>query len=112
MTVIFIFIILHLMQFTWGVPVIQPDFIPGNAYHNLVVGFQSYYYLPAIFYLVALAFLAFHLYHGVWSMFQTLGLNNSGYTKVWQGLALVVTIVVTVGFAVVPLGVMFGLVTI
>lgn len=111
-TVIFIFIILHLMQFTWGVPVIQPDFIPGNAYHNLVVGFQSYYYLPAIFYLVALAFLAFHLYHGVWSMFQTLGLNNSGYTKVWQGLALVVTIVVTVGFAVVPLGVMFGLVTI
>jgi succinate dehydrogenase / fumarate reductase cytochrome b subunit len=109
-TVIFIFIILHLMQFTWGVPGIHPDFIPGNAYHNLVTGFQSYFYLPAIFYLVAMALLGFHLYHGTWSMFQTLGLNSKNYTHLLRGLALVVALVVSLGFAVVPLGVLLGLV--
>ena len=109
--VIFIFIILHLMHFTWGVPGIHPDFIPGEVYHNLVVGFQSYFYLPAIFYLVAVALLGFHLYHGVWSMFQTLGLNSKSYTHLLRGLALVVALVVSLGFAVVPLGVIFGLVS-
>ncbi len=110
-TVIFIFIILHLMQFTWGVPGIHPNFIPGNAYHNLVTGFQSYFYLPAIFYLVAMALLGFHLYHGAWSMFQTLGLNGKNYTHLLRGLALAVALVVSIGFAVVPLGVVLGLVT-
>ncbi len=110
-TVILIFIILHLMHFTWGIPGIHPDFIPGDVYHNLVVGFQSYYYLPAIFYLAAVLVLGFHLYHGAWSMFQTLGLNNSSYTHLWRGLALILAVVTTVGFAIVPLGVMFGWVT-
>lgn len=110
-TVIFIFIILHLMHFTWGVPGIHPDFIPGEVYHNLVVGFQSYFYLPAIFYLFAVAMLGFHLYHGAWSMFQTLGLNNKNYTHLLRGLALAVALVVSIGFAVVPLGVILGLVT-
>jgi succinate dehydrogenase / fumarate reductase cytochrome b subunit len=99
------------MHFTWGIPGIHPDFIPGDVYHNLLVGFQSYFYLPAIFYLVAVALLGFHLYHGTWSMFQTLGLNSKNYTHLLQGLALILAIVVSVGFAIVPLGVMFGLVT-
>jgi len=110
-TVILIFIILHLMHFTWGIPGVHPDFIPGDVYHNLVVGFQSYFYLPAIFYLIAVALLGFHLYHGTWSMFQTLGLNSKNYTHLLRGLALILAIVVSVGFAIVPLGVMFGLVT-
>jgi succinate dehydrogenase / fumarate reductase cytochrome b subunit len=110
-TVILIFIILHLMHFTWGIPGIHPDFVPGDVYHNLVVGFQSYFYLPAIFYLVAVALLGLHLYHGTWSMFQTLGLNSQNYTHLLRALALILAIVVSVGFAIVPLGVIFGLVT-
>lgn len=110
-TVILIFIIIHLMQFTWGVPVIEPDFIPGHVYHNVVVGFQSYYYLPAVFYLVAMLLLGFHLYHGTWSMFQTLGLNNSNYTHLWRGLALILAVVISVGFAIIPLAVILGYVS-
>ena len=108
--VILLFIFLHLMHFTWGVPGVHPNFRHGDAYHNLVVGFQSYGYLPAILYLVAMLVLAFHLYHGTWSLFQTLGLNNKTYTKPLRAAALLLAIVVAGGFAVVPLSVIFGIV--
>jgi succinate dehydrogenase / fumarate reductase cytochrome b subunit len=108
--IILIFLILHLMHFTWGIPGIHPDFIPGDAYHNLVVGFQSYAYLPAIFYIVATIALGFHLYHGAWSMFQTLGLNNHLYTQPLRTLSLVLALVISVGFAAVPLAVMLGII--
>lgn len=108
--VIFLFIILHLMQFTWGVSVVEPNFRPGDPYHNLVVGFQSYSNLWAIIYLVAMFLLGFHLYHGTWSMFQTLGLNNKMTTKPLRAVALIVAIVVAGGFAIVPLAVMLGIV--
>jgi succinate dehydrogenase / fumarate reductase cytochrome b subunit len=106
--VIFIFILLHLMHFTWGTPGIHPEFSQTDVYQNLVKGFQSYGYLPAIFYLVAMAALGSHLYHGTWSLFQTLGLNNQTYTKPLRAISLVLAIVIAVGFAVVPLAVIFG----
>lgn len=106
--VIFLFLVLHLMHFTWGVPGVHPDFRTGEVYHNLVVGFKSYGYVPAILYIVVMVALGFHLYHGTWSMFQTLGLNNRQYTKPLRGLSLLLAIVVAGGFAVVPLSVILG----
>ena len=47
--ILLIFIIYHLMHFTWGVPGIHPDFSQTDVYRNLVVGFQSYGYLPVVF---------------------------------------------------------------
>lgn len=77
--VIVLFIIFHLAYLTWGISPVHPDYIRGDAYHNLVVGFRS---LPVvILYLIVLAALGLHLYHGTWSMFQTLGLNDSN----WDG---------------------------
>ncbi len=111
-TVIIIFVLIHLMQFTLGVPLVQPDFIPGDAYHNLVVGFQAFYHIWAIFYIIAVILLGFHLYHGAWSMFQTLGLNNQSYTGLLRAFSLVLAVVITVGFAIVPLAVILGIVTI
>jgi succinate dehydrogenase / fumarate reductase cytochrome b subunit len=54
--------------------------------------------------------LGFHLFHGVWSMFQTLGLNNRGRNRFWGTVASVVSVVVAVGFVTVPLAVFLGLV--
>ena len=105
-----IFLIFHLAHFTWGVPGIHPDFIRGEAYHNLVVGMKSYGYVPAYLYILVMLFLGIHLYHGTWSMFQTLGLNNKDYTTPFCALAMIVSIVVTVGFIMVPLAVIFGIV--
>ncbi len=110
-TAILLFIIFHLMHFTWGIPGIHPDFVWDDAYHNLVVGFQSYGYVPAILYIIAMVFLALHLYHGTWSMFQTLGLNNKTYTQAIRALAWAISIIVPVGFIIVPLAVMFGIVS-
>ncbi len=109
--VLLLFIILHLMHITWGVPGVHPDFRWDDAYHNLVVGFQSYAYLPAIFYLVAMVALGFHLYHGTWSMFQTLGLNSHTYTRPLRVLSLILAIVVSGGFALIPLAVMLAIIS-
>lgn len=109
--ILLIFIILHLMHFTWGVPGIHPDFSQTDVYRNLVVGFRSYGYLPAILYLVAMAALGFHLYHGTVSLFQTLGVSSQSHTKSLRALSLCLAIVIAVGFAIVPLAVMFGLIS-
>lgn len=106
--VILLFIIYHLAHLTWGLNAVHSDYIRGDAYHNLVSGFQS---LPVvIIYLVALVALALHLFHGTWSMFQTLGLNDHNWDGAFRALAWLLAIVVPLGFAVVPLAVQFGMI--
>lgn len=106
---ILLFLIYHLMQFTWGVKATLPEYEFGAAYANLVYGFQHWY--NVLLYLVALIFLALHLYHGVWSVFQTFGINNRNTSKWIHLLALLFAVGLCLGFAVVPLGVFFGYVT-
>jgi succinate dehydrogenase / fumarate reductase, cytochrome b subunit len=103
------FVFFHLAHLTWGVPGIHNEFVHGDAYRNMVSGFQ---FLPwVIIYLVALVALGFHLFHGVWSMFQSLGLNNQDWDGVIRAAAWVLAIVVPVGFAVVPIAVQLGILT-
>lgn len=106
--VLFFFIIFHLMHFTWGTPGVHSDFIPGDAYHNVVVGFQN---IPVtLFYLLAVLALGFHLYHGTWSMIQTLGFLSSRYDTAVRLFGLALAVIIAGGLAVVPLAVMFGIV--
>lgn len=104
---ILLFVVFHLMQLTWGVPGVSRDFILGDPYHNVIRTFQSW--PVVVVYLLALVALGFHLFHGTWSMFQTLGLNNDDWDGAIRGLAWIIAIVVPVGFAVVPIAVQFGL---
>ncbi len=107
-TVILLFILFHLAHLTWGISPLHSDYIRGDAYHNLIVGFRS---LPVvIIYLVALAALGLHLFHGTWSMFQTLGLNDGQWDVAFRALAWLLAIVVPVGFAVVPIAIQLGFV--
>lgn len=108
--ILFLFIIFHILHFTLGVPGIHPDFREGDVYRNVIVGFQSYGYLPAIFYLVAMTALGFHLYHGTYSLFQTLGTCDRNLAKSLKTLGLGLAIVVAGGFAIVPLAVLLGLI--
>lgn len=108
--VIGLFLLYHLAHFTWGlIPIPPSGFVPGDAYGNLVGGFQSVF--NVILYLVAVAALGLHLFHGTWSMFQTLGFNNQKYDSTLRGVALALAILISVGFAIVPLSVLFGFVT-
>lgn len=105
--IILAFVVYHLLHFTTGhLHPDFPDFVQANAYHNLVVGFQNPWVVGA--YLVALTALVFHLYHGIWSAFQTLGINHPRYNRYRRPLALAAALIVYVGFIAVPLSVMAG----
>jgi succinate dehydrogenase / fumarate reductase cytochrome b subunit len=107
--VIALFIPYHLMHFTLGVPGIHPSFQELKPYENLVAGFRV---IPvALFYVVAMILLSTHLYHGVWSMFQTLGANNASFSPKLRLFAKVFAVVVTLGFISLPIAVMAGLLT-
>lgn len=100
------FVIYHLLHFTFGT--VHQDFRPGDAYHNLVTGFQS---LPvSLAYMAAMIPLGFHLYHGLWSALQTLGANNPAYTKWRRPLAGFIAVVVIAANLSFPIAVLAGVV--
>jgi succinate dehydrogenase / fumarate reductase cytochrome b subunit len=100
------FVVYHLLHFTVGVG--GTPFDPKDVYSNVVRGFS--YPIVSLFYIVAMAMLCTHLYHGVWSMFQTLGLNHPVWTPRLQTLAKVVAFALFIGFTSVPVAVMAGIV--
>jgi succinate dehydrogenase / fumarate reductase cytochrome b subunit len=102
--IIGVFVIYHLLHFTVGS--VHPNFVPGDAYNNVIVGFQSWW--VAGFYTVALIMITFHLYHGLWSAFQTVGANHPKYNPFRRPLALILALVVFFGFMSVPVGVKTG----
>lgn len=106
--IIAVFIIYHLLHFTVGNA--HPEFVPGDAYRNVVIGFQNP--LVAAFYVLALVMVTFHVYHGLWSAFQTVGANHPKYNPYRRPLALVLAILLLVGFLTVPVGVVTGALTI
>jgi len=79
-----LYVIFHLMDLTWGNA--NSQFVRGDPYNNLVYSLQR----PAVaaVYIVANIALAIHLYHGAWSMFQSMGINNVRYNKARRGFAI------------------------
>lgn len=104
--ILLLFIIYHLLHFTFGT--VHPSFVEGDVYHNFVAGFQV---VPvSIFYIVAMLALGYHLYHGIWSMLQTLGLSHPRYNFLRHGFAGLMTAVVVVGNISFPLAVLTGVI--
>ena len=101
---ILLFIIYHILHLTTGT--VHPDFQEGAVYHNLVVGLRAHWGIVGWIYVIAMIMLAFHLWHGVWSMFQTLGAPEDRYRSLGRRFATIFTILVTLGFASVPLAVL------
>lgn len=101
-----LFIVYHLMHFTFGN--VHPDFIEGAINHNLVVGLS--HKLPAIFYIVSMLALGLHMYHGIWSFLQTLGLAHPRYNHLRHVFATLVTVIVVAGNISFPLAVLTGLI--
>jgi succinate dehydrogenase / fumarate reductase cytochrome b subunit len=112
--VLLFFIVYHIMNLTLG----WVGFGPGGFRHEDAEGFHAYDNvinafsnpLATIFYVIAMLALGLHLYHGFWSMFQTLGLNNYRTDGILRILAAAVAVVLTLGFIAVPLAVQFGIV--
>lgn len=105
--IILLFVVYHLLHMTAGT--VHPDFEYGAVYANLVTGFQNP--LVAGFYLVAVGALSLHVYHGVWSLFTTLGVTNPRVERMRRPLAAVSSVALFVGYGSVPLAVVLGLLT-
>ncbi len=105
--IIGLFVLFHLLHLTTGT--VHGDFVPGDVYHNVVAGF-SVWWVSAV-YILANLFLGLHLYHGVWSMFQSLGLSHPTYNSWRRNFAVAFAVVVTVGNVSFPVAVLTGLVS-
>lgn len=103
---ILLFVTYHLLDFTFGPA--NPGFVPGNVYRNVVASFS----VPAvaIFYSIAMLAVGLHLYHGLWSACQTLGLNHPRYNHVRRAAAGGLTILIIAGFLSIPVAVQAGIV--
>jgi succinate dehydrogenase / fumarate reductase cytochrome b subunit len=104
--IIAVFIIYHLMQFTFGVG--GTAYLESDPYGNVIHGFR----VPAIslFYILAMGLLCLHLRHGLSSMVQTLGLHHPRYTPGLRALAVIVATLIFFGFVSIPIAVMTGVI--
>jgi succinate dehydrogenase / fumarate reductase cytochrome b subunit len=104
--IVALFVIWHLMDLTWGW--VNPDFESGAAYENVVASLSR---VPvAILYIVANLALGVHLYHGGWSLFQSLGWNNPRFNSVRRYAATAFAAIVVIGNISFPIAVLAGIV--
>jgi succinate dehydrogenase / fumarate reductase cytochrome b subunit len=100
------FIVYHLLHFTVGSA--HSGFVRGDVYHNVVSAFQVPW--VAGFYILANALLAVHLYHGLWSLFQTMGVDHPKINPWRRRLAVLFSVVIGAGNISMPLSVLAGVV--
>ena len=107
--IILLFVIYHLLHLTTGQA--HRDFVPGDVYHNLVspVGGFPVWWVSA-FYIIANLALGLHLYHGVWSMFGSLGVTSPRFESWRRNFATAFAVIITLGNISFPLAVLSGLV--
>lgn len=104
--IILLFVIYHLLHLTTGQA--HHDFREGDVYYNLVSGFRIWW--VAAVYIIANLALGLHLYHGVWSMFSSLGVTHKRFEN-WRRLfATAFAVLITVGNLSFPLSVLLGFV--
>lgn len=104
--IILLFILYHFADFTVGC--VHHDFIRGDVYHNVVTAFQVPW--VAGFYILANFLLAIHLYHGLWSLFQTFGWDHPRFGGLRRGIAIAFAVIIGVGNISMPLAVLAGVV--
>ena len=102
-----LYLIFHLMDLTWGNA--NPSYVRGNTYANVIHSFKR---VPvAIVYILANLALAVHIFHGAWSMFQSLGLNNPKWNGARRSFAIGFATLIGVANVSFPLMVVAGVVT-
>lgn len=113
-TIVGLFVVWHLADLTWGfannvgVDAADGKFVRGEAYANVVRSFER---VPvSVLYIVANIALGTHLFHGVWSLFQSMGWNNPKF-KMWRKhIAIGIATIVVVGNVSFPIAVLAGIV--
>lgn len=99
-TLLLAFIVFHILQFTTYTIQITPV-EHGTVYANLYYAFQEWYFVAI--YLAALLLVGMHLRHGIWSLFQSLGLDNPNRNAKLRHGATGLALILVIGFASIPI---------
>lgn len=102
-----VFIVYHILHFTIGS--VHPQFVEGDPYGNLVTGFRGRNF-EAVFYLVMMMVIGLHLYHGTWSALRTLGAARPSANPLRRQGVTVFAIAIWLGFSLVPIGIVLGII--
>ena len=107
---VLVFLIIHIIKFFWvmrfnphTMGTVNIGGVEMEDAYTLVADLFKGSVLFCIFYILGGALLGFHLSHGFWSGFQTLGLSNKNWLKRLQFISLLYAIVISDGFALIPL---------
>jgi succinate dehydrogenase / fumarate reductase cytochrome b subunit len=111
-TLIFLFLIMHVSHFWIPSRVthdLQPVTYGYTETHNLFLRMYEVFQQPLIvlLYLIGVASLTFHLFHGFQAAFRTMGVHNRKYIKMLQSIGYGFTIIVCVLFALMPVSMYF-----
>jgi len=106
--IVLAFVIFHLLHLTAGI--IDPNnaYTEGDVYRNVVAGFQVWW--VSVWYIFAVSLLGVHLRHGIWSMFQSVGINHPRYTPLLKNAAIWIAVIIVLGYISIPISVLLGLV--
>lgn len=111
--VVGLYLIYHLLHFTFGVVGSEGYALTDaqgrhDVYNMVITGFEQP--LVSLVYVLANAMLAWHLSHGIASMFQTLGVNDPRYTPLIKKVGIAAAALIGAGYISIPLGVLLGLI--
>jgi succinate dehydrogenase (or fumarate reductase) cytochrome b subunit, b558 family len=104
-----VFIVVHILHFTTGT--VRPTglFTPADVYGNIVGSFRIWW--VALFYVVAMIALGAHIYHGAWSSVRTIGFAQPSPDPLHRRVALVLALLLWLGFTAIPVAVFLGIIT-
>jgi succinate dehydrogenase / fumarate reductase cytochrome b subunit len=106
--IVLLFIIWHLLDLTIGASFVNPDFVYGLPYENAVASLGR---IPVgLFYVVANLALGVHLFHGAWSLFQSMGWNNPRFNVWRRNFAAGFAAIIVIGNVSFPVAIMTGIV--
>jgi succinate dehydrogenase / fumarate reductase, cytochrome b subunit len=107
--ILLFFIVFHIVNLTW------PGWLPGdaeishrNVYANFVINFSNIFIV--VFYVIANFMLGLHLWHGAWSLFQTLGISNTRYNRQGKFIAVAIGFCVAAANICMPIAVYVGII--
>lgn len=106
--IILLFVIYHILDLTTGH--LNPQGDAANPYGNVVQDFAADRWYVTLFYTLAIVTLGFHLRHGAFSAFRSLGQQTPKGERRARAAALVLAVALCAGYLVVPFAVLTGLV--
>jgi succinate dehydrogenase / fumarate reductase, cytochrome b subunit len=106
--IILLFIVYHILDLTTGT--LNPNGAPGQPYANVAADFAPGRWYVTLFYTLSIVAVGFHLRHGLFSAVRTLGQRSAKGERIARGAALLLSVVLVVGYLSVPFAVLTGLV--